>query len=206
LEPVVTRRVCAALLVAGLGLSAPAFAQIEVKPALAAVPAGARVTPGSGTGVTVNVVGEVRRVVYKVTVAYTQFVANGVTADLTIATLPAKTRLVGVYADLVTTFACTDTCTSSTLSMTVGTAAGGTEILGSFDVDSTAAVFGDADGELGSSVNAAARVQDAYIASWSTTQIITARLTSNTGNIGTGTATHLSKGSVTFYLISEVLP
>ena len=164
------------------------------------------ITVGTGTGVTVNDTASVRRVVYKVTVASTQFVAAATTADITIATLPAKTRLVGVYADLATPFACASTCTSATLSMTLGTSAGGNQILVSFDADAAAAVFGDADVELGASINAAGRVQDAYLPSWSATQIVTARLTSGTGNIGTGAATNLSAGSITFYLITEVLP
>ena len=166
----------------------------------------AKITPGSGTGVTINASAALRRVIYKVTVASTQFVANAVTADITIATLPAKTRLVGVYADLTTTFACTATCTTATLSMTVGTAAGGNQILASFDVDAATAVFGDADAELGAAVNAAGRVQDAYIASWSSTQILTARLTSGTGNIGDGSTSNLSQGTIVFYLVTEVLP
>jgi hypothetical protein len=145
-------------------------------------------------------------VVYKVTVAYTQFIAAAVTADLTIATLPAKTRLVGVYADLTTPFVCAATCTTGTLSMTAGTAAGGAQILDSFDIDAAAAVFGDTDAELGSSVDAAARVQDAFVASWSATQVVTIRLTSGTGNVGTGAATNFNAGSVTFYLITEILP
>ena len=163
-----------------------------------------RITAGSGTGVTVNDIGSVRRSVYKVTVDRTQFIAAAVTADVTIATLPAKTRLVGVYADLTTQFACTVTCTSSTLSMTVGTAAGGAQILASFDADAAAAVFGITDGQLGTAMTAAARVQNAYL-SWAGT-IISARLTSGTGNVGTGAATNLSAGVVTFYLICEILP
>lgn len=174
--------------------------------ASAFLPVGARITAGSGTGVTVNSVGALRRVVYKITLAKEAFVAADVTQDITIATLPAKTRLVGVYADVTQQFACTAVCTTATLSMTAGTAAGGNQILVSFDLDAAAAVFGDADAELGTSVNAAARVQDAYIASWSATQIITVRFTSGTGNIGNGSATNLSQGSVTFYLITEALP
>ena len=165
------------------------------------------ITAGSGTGVTVDVASEVRRVIYKVTVDYTQFDAAATTHDLTIATLPAKTRLVGVYADLTTPFVCAAVCTTATLSMTVGTSAGGNEILASFDLDAAAAVFGDADAELGASVNAAGRVQDAYIAAWAATQIITLRGTSGTGNWGDGAgATNLNAGSVTFYLITEVMP
>jgi len=201
----IRRTLIAAVLLIGLSPTWGA-SQIQILPALAAVPAGAKVTPGTGTGVTIVDVGSVRRVVYKVTVASTQFVAAAVTADITIATLPTKTRLMGVYADLVTPFACTATCTTATLSMTLGTAAGGNQILLSFDVDAAAAIFGDAENELGASMVITAMIQGAYLPSWSATQIMTARLTSGTGNIGTGTATNLSAGSITFYLITETLP
>ncbi|HEX9138062.1 MAG TPA: hypothetical protein VF905_14150, partial [Nitrospirota bacterium] len=53
-----------------------------------------KVTAASGTGVTVNEAGKVNRLVYKVTFARTAFVENATTSDKTIATLPAKTRLV----------------------------------------------------------------------------------------------------------------
>jgi hypothetical protein len=167
---------------------------------------GAGVTVGSGTGVTVNSIASVRQVVYKVTVASTNFIAADVTADVTLATLPAKTRLVGIYADLTTPFACTATCTTATLTMTVGKSAGGFEYLASFDADAAAAVFGDADAELGTSINAAGRIQNADLPSWSGATAVSARLTSGTGNIGTGAATNLSQGSVVFYLVTEILP
>jgi hypothetical protein len=198
--------VVAILLTLGIAWAGlPAADQAEIRPANVSV-VSARITPGSGTGVTVVEAGAPRQVVYKITVAYTHFVAAALTQDLTIATLPAKTRLVGVYADLTQQFACATVCTSGTLSMTVGTAAGGTQILLSMDLDAATAVFGDTDGELGASVAAAARVQDAYLASWSSTQIITLRASSGTGNLGTGSATNLNAGSITFYLITEVLP
>ena len=199
-----TRRI---LVVVGLCLCVawPAWPQTELRPASVSV-ATARITPGSGTGVTVNELGTVRHLVYKVTVASTQFIANATTADITIATLPAKTRVVGIYAEVATTFACTATCTSGTLSMTLGTSAGANDVLVSFDVDAAAAMFGGLDNQLGSLTNASGRIQGVYLAAWGTTQILTARLTSGTGAVGTGTATNLSKGSVTFYLVTEVLP
>ncbi|MCX6550366.1 MAG: hypothetical protein NTY02_05045 [Acidobacteria bacterium] len=166
-----------------------------------------RITAGSGTGVTVNEAVALRRAVYKVTVTYAQFDAAAVTHDLTIATLPAKTRLVGVYAHVSTPFVCAAVCTTATLSATLGTSAGGAEILDSFDIDAAAAVFGDTDAELGSAVDAAARVQDAYLASWSATQAIVLRATSGTGNWGNGSGTsNLNAGTVVFYLITEILP
>ena len=88
----------------------------------------------------------------------------------------------------------------------VGSSAGGNQVLVSMDVDAATAVFGDADAELGASMNAAGKIQQAWLPSFSATQIVTARMTSGTGNLGNGSTTNLSQGSVTFYLITEVLP
>jgi hypothetical protein len=164
----------------------------------------AAITAGSGTGVSVGETGDVRTLVYKVTVSAPQFIANAVTADWTIATLPAKTRLLAAYADVTTSFACTATCTTATLSVTVGTAAGGNQVLASFDADAAAALFGDADAEMGTGLTRAAAIQGGLL-SWAGT-IVTMRLTSGTGAIGTGTATNLSQGTITFYLVTETMP
>src|SRR3972149_6408276 len=86
-----------------------------------------------------------RSVVYKVPVLSTNCVAAATTCDLTIATLPAKAFLKAVIADLTTTYACTAVCTTATLSGTLGTSAGGTQLLASMDLDAAAAQFGDAD-------------------------------------------------------------
>lgn len=167
-------------------------------------PTAAHITVGSGTGITVNSTGEVRRTVYKVTIARTAFVCAAVTCDVTLATLPAKSRLVGIVADLTQQFACTATCTSSTLSMTVGSAAGGTQYLASFDADAAVARFGLLDADLGTALVRAAAVQGGDLPNWTGTTAVSLRLTSGTGNIGTGAATNLSTGSVTFYLTVEV--
>lgn len=167
---------------------------------------GAAITIGVGTGITVNNAGALQRQVYKVTIDRTAFIAAALTADVTIATLPAKTVLLGVYADLTTVFACTGTCTSSTLSMTLGSSVGLTDLLVSFDADAAIGQFGDADAELGTSLTRATAVQGGKIVGWATTPGVFLRLTSSTGNIGNGSATNLSQGSVTFYLITERLP
>jgi len=164
------------------------------------------ITAGSGTGITVNDVGSLERTIYKITIGKTAFVTAGVTSDVTVATLPAKMRLVGVIGDLTQVFACTATCTSSTLSFVFGKSAGGNEYLVSFDADASTAVFGDADGELGTSINAAGAIQGGDLASWASTTALKLRLTSGTGNIGTGTVTNLSQGSLTLYLTVEQFP
>jgi hypothetical protein len=161
---------------------------------------------GSGTGIAVQASGLVRRVVYKVIISSPAFITAGLTSDITLATLPAKTALVGVYGEMTQYFACTATCTSSTLSATVGTATGGAQVLASWDMDATTTSLGSVDAQLGTSMTRAGAIQGGVMPAFGGTNIISMRLTSGTGNIGTGAATNLSQGSVTFYLITERLP
>lgn len=170
------------------------------------IPSAPAITVGSGTGITVNTATEVREVVYKVTIAHTNYVAAAVTADATIGTLPAKTLVTGVMADLTQAFACAVTCTSTTLSFILGRGAGGAQFLASFDADAAAGQFGDADAELGTTMARAAAIQAGSPEAWASTQAVVLRLTSGTGNIGTGAATNLSQGSVTIYLTTKTLP
>lgn len=167
----------------------------------------ARITAGSATGLTVDSVGVLQRQVYKVTIDRTAFVSAATTSDVTIGTLPAKTAVVSVYAQVTQTFACTATCTSSTLSMMLGKGAGGAEYLASgLDIDAATTVFGDADAEMGTLMTRAAAIQGGTMNSFSATQAVVMRLTSGTGNIGNGSATNLSQGSVTFYVVTERMP
>jgi hypothetical protein len=152
-------------------------------------------TPGSGTGIS-NCVDEGGAMTC--TVGRLQFVANATTADFTVATLPVNTRVREVDASLTTTFACTGTCTTSTLSMVLGKGAGGAEYLASFDADAAIAWFGDADAEMGSLMTRAAASQSGTFSA--AAQAVVLRLTSGTGNIGNGSATNLSQGSVTIYV------
>lgn len=167
-----------------------------------------KITSGSGTGVTVVASGLVPQTVYKVTVASTNFVAAAVTADVTLGTLPAKTVLMWEIADVTQVFACTGTCTSSTLSMTCGKTAGGAEYLASFDADAATGQFGDAQAEIGASLKTATPPNTPLgdMPSWAGTTAVQCRLTSGTGNIGTGAATNLSQGSITFYLVTTRMP
>jgi hypothetical protein len=164
------------------------------------------ITAGSGTGVTVNTGGLLAHQVYKLTVTSAQFIAAAVTADFTVATLPAKTILNAIYVDETVAFACAAVCTSSTLSFTVGSSAGDNGLIVSQDADAAAAVFGDADAELGTDINRASAIQGGFLGSWTTTTPVTMRLTSGTGNIGDGAVTNLSQGTLVFYLVTERLP
>lgn len=164
------------------------------------------ITAGSGTGVTVNAKGYLRRQVYKITVLQSQWIDAATTHDLTIATLPAKTRITDITAEITEQFACTATCTSSTLSMTVGVASGDLDAyLLTFDVDAATAQFGLIDTDRGVALDQSVS-NNGEVPNWSGTTAISARLTSGTGNLGDGAATNLSGGDVTFYITTEEMP
>jgi len=153
------------------------------------------ITAGSGTGLTVNSTGNVNRQVYKVTVTYAGFSAAATTADKTIATLPAKTKIVGFYAD--TTAAFTGGAVSAT-ALTVGKSAGGVEYIATHDVLSAAIVRGLADADMGTELTRAAAIQGGAIVNWAATTTVSARITTTTANTNALTA-----GSVTFYIVTE---
>ena len=165
-----------------------------------------KLTPGSRYGMRVVENGALRTFVYKVTLDKSAFYAASVSNDVTIATLPAKTVVHGVIAYVDTPFVCSATCTTATLSATLGISAGGVEYLESFDIDAAAAAFGDTDAEAGNKVDVAANSNGGYW-SWATSSVIM-RATSGTGNWGSGTAggTNLSAGQLTFYILYSIMP
>ena len=165
------------------------------------------VTVGSGTGVTVDDTGSVRDVVYKVTVTFSNVTTNGTTHDLTLATLPAKTFIQHILADVTTPYVCADTCTTATLSGTVGSAAGGTGYLLSFDLDAAAAQFGDAAAELGSSLNPSTMPTSlGALGAWASTIPVSFRITSAVGDLATLGVTNLNAGAITFYITTIKMP
>ncbi len=168
----------------------------------------AQMTPGGGAGIVVNDPGSSRLQTLVITFGVNAFTAAAVTQDITIATLPKRFKLLSVVADVTTAFTCASVCTTSTLSMTVGKTAGGNEYLASFDLDAAAATFGLATATVGATLQTAANVpvQGGDIPSWTAATTLQARFTSGTGNIGTGTATNLGVGSVTFYVTGIANP
>jgi len=163
----------------------------------------AAITSGSATGLTISNAGSVRTEVYKVNVGPTAFVCAAVTCDLTIGTLPANTWVTNVTSQLVTTFACSATCTTSTLSFVLGKGAGGSEYLATLDADAATGIFGDADAEMGTLLTRAAAIQNGTFTA--TSQAVVLRLTSGTGNIGNGTVTNLSQGSFFIWITTTTL-
>lgn len=162
------------------------------------VSTGAAITSGSGTGLTVNETAIMRRVIHKVTVDYTAFAAAATTGDKAICVLPAKTRLLGIYGDVTTKFV-GGAITAATLGL--GISAGGVEVLAASDVFTAAVTLGLTDAQLGTAMTRAAAIQGGYVPSFTATTTLTARITTTTANTNA-----LTQGSVTFYLITEVLP
>lgn len=130
------------------------------------------------------------------------FLAAALTADCTVATLPAGQKLAAVYADVTVGFTCSGTCTGTKV-LQAGTAVNGTQVLAaSLNVAATA-TYGLADADLGSGLTRAAAIQGGLVGSWSATTPISVRFTSGTGNWGSGAATFVNAGSVKFTLITE---
>jgi len=156
-----------------------------------------KITAGGGTGITINNVGEIRRETYSVTITYQALAAAQLTADSIIATLPAKTRLVGITADVTQTFS---GGAVSAATMTVGKTVGGAEYLASFDVKTATIQRGLTDADLGTALVRSAAVQGGDLPSWTGTTNINVRLTTVTANTNA-----LTQGSVTFTITTEKL-
>lgn len=155
----------------------------------------ANITAGTGTGLTVNSAGNVNRQVYKVTLTYAGLAAADLTADHVIATLPAKTKLVAIYAD--TTVPYTGGAVSAA-TLKVGKTTGGAEYIASHDVWTGAVTKGLADADMGTSMTRAAAIQGGDLPSWTATTDVSVRLTTVTANTNALTA-----GSTTYYLVCE---
>jgi hypothetical protein len=153
------------------------------------------ITAGTGTGLTVNSAGNAVRQVYKVTVDYTGFSAAALTADHTIATLPAKTKLVAVYCDTTVPYTGGSVATAT---MMIGKTAGAAEYIAVHDVKSAATIKGLADADMGTELTRAAAIQGGAVVNWTTTTTVVARITTTSANTSALTA-----GSTTFYLITE---
>ncbi len=158
-----------------------------------AIPATVGTAP-SGTGITVNSSGAVQHVVHKVTADYTAFQAASTTKDVTLWTLPAKTRVLRVIAHVTTAFA---GGAITAVVLRVGKAANGAGYLLDADVFSADDVFGDVAAEIGANL-LSATVADVAM---TTTQIVNARLTSTTADLS-----ELTQGSLTLYIECCVYP
>ena len=157
---------------------------------------GANITPGSGSGITVNNTGKLNTHLYKVTTTYAAYTDSDTTKGIVICTLPAKTKIIAVYAD--TTAEYTGGSTDAATLVVGITAESAAEIIASHDVFSGAVTAGLADADMGTSMTRAAAIQGGYLPSWSGTTAIYATLV-----IATDILSNLTTGSTTFYILTE---
>ena len=154
----------------------------------------ANITQSSSAGVTTLDSGSVRTHTYKASITRA-FTGAATTADVVIATLPARTRLISIIADTITNWsgggvtACTQT---------IGTSVGGAQLIASYDCFTAAVVRGLADADMGTSMTRAAAVQGGVIPSWTTATPIYLRITTTSANTNA-----LTQGETIVYLITE---
>ena len=154
----------------------------------------ANITQSASAAVTTLESGSVLTQTYRVLVNYT-FGNASTTANVIIATLPAKTRLVSVISDTITAWSGGGT-TACTLS--IGTTAGGVELIASHSVFAAPVVKGLADADMGTSMTRAAAVQGGTIPSWTTTTPIYLSIVTTSANTNA-----LTQGQTVVYLITE---
>ncbi len=161
----------------------------------------AQVGPGAQpTGRTVVYNGDMRRGFYKVTLARTYFTTNTSVHDIDICTIPAKGKVVSIICDVTQAFAGTGL---AVISLRAGTSSNGQQYILDFDALAGLSTKGLADADLGASITRAAAIQGGHTPSWSGTTAIYGTLNGDAA-LGTGTATNLTAGSVTFYVTVDL--
>ncbi len=150
--------------------------------------------PTLSSTMTVNYNGKCVRGQYSITVGYADFQAAALFKDVTICTLPAKTRLVGIVCDTTVKYA----GPAGTLALIVGVGSGGAEYVATHDVKTAAITVGLADADLGTLLVRSGAIAGGTMPSWTATQAVVARITSSSGNTSSFTT-----GSTTFTLITE---
>lgn len=138
----------------------------------------------------------------KMTLSYTSsaFTAANTTVRKQIWTIPARTKVTSVVADVTTPFA----GLAGTINMILGDSTGSeNQFILSFDAKTAAVTRGLASGDLGASLGASASQGGAYY--W-TGGVVRARFDSGVGNFGNGSTTNLSNGVVTVYITIERMP
>lgn len=140
----------------------------------------------AGTG-TVVARGLVRHNVAAITLGFASVQTGALTNDITLWTLPAKSRVLRVIADVTEVF---DGGAISDCDVTVGNTAGGNQYLVSFDVDTAIGTFGDVAAEIGAALTSATVADVQWAAS-----TVQARFTSVGANLSA-----LTTGVMTVYV------
>jgi hypothetical protein len=154
-----------------------------------------RQTYPSGTGITVSGWSLTTRKTIKVTATYAAFSAAALFKDLTLITLPARTRLIGIIADTTTPYSGAGVLSAT---MRSGPSAGSATFLVDADVFTAATTKGLVDADMGTVLNRAGAVNGGNIQSWTGNNNIIVRLTTTGANTD-----QLSAGVTTFYITVE---
>ncbi len=152
-------------------------------------------SPPSGAGITVNYNGRVQRVAYKLTTTYVAWQAAALTKDINLFVTKPRERIVACYTDTTVAYA----GLGSTITLRVGSTAGGQQIIVDHDVKTAPVTKGLVDADLGTSFNRANAIQGAFLPIWAGSGVIQSRMTSGSGNLS-----GLNAGSTTFYIETEV--
>lgn len=155
----------------------------------------------TGPGISLVYSGRLTRGQVKITIDKTAWTASATTQDITIVTIPARTRIVAAYSETTEAYA----GLVGTIEVSMGSSAGGTQILGNHDVKTATVTKGLLDADMGASMTRAAQIQGGYLPSFTGTTNISVRLTSGVGNIGNAGVSNLTNGSTTYYLLLETL-
>ena len=127
-----------------------------------------------------------------VTVTHSDFVSGTGAAYVAILTIPKKCKIIGVYCN--TTEVYTGGAISA-VTLKVGLANDGVELIASHDVRSGTSVKGGADAEMGTSMVRSALVQGGFMPSWLNSVNVILSLNTTGGNIN-----ELTTGSTTVYI------
>ncbi len=139
--------------------------------------------------------GEPRRALYTITVPAAAWSAAATTKDITLLTPPAKSKICSIICDTTAVYDGAGTC-----AITVGNAAGDNKYIVSHDVKSALITVGLADADFGSLLTRAGAINGGSMpaANWTASSLVSARMTSGTGNTSAFTV-----GSTTFYVEME---
>lgn len=148
---------------------------------------------GNNASVSYAYEGEVRRTTSKITVPEACFTSAATSQVIQVAGVPAKARVVGVYAEVTTEFA--GAGVTAPVNVRVGHTSGGDEYLLDFDA-SALAQWGNDVAHLGADL--AAPAQGGYIKSWTANTPLYLQLATTAGNVNLLTA-----GSISLYLTLE---
>jgi hypothetical protein len=149
---------------------------------------------GTSPGGSVWNVSKVYTYIHKISRTHADLTAAATTEDETVWTIPAKTRVLSVVADVTTPFT---GGTVSAVAVTCGSTAGGNNYLVSFDALSGAITRGDALAEMGAGLTDGV----GHVPSWSGTTVVSCRFTTTGGN-----AVDLTAGEIYVYLEAVTYP